>query len=75
MQFDILGPLQVLDAGRPLVLGRPKQRAVLAILLLDAGRVYAEGTHEELMENSPLYRELVETQMIEAEDLSGEGRS
>ncbi|HYH34055.1 MAG TPA: BTAD domain-containing putative transcriptional regulator [Nocardioides sp.] len=39
MQFDILGPLQVLDAGRPLNLGRPKQRAVLAILLLDAGRV------------------------------------
>jgi DNA-binding SARP family transcriptional activator/RecA/RadA recombinase len=39
VQFDILGPLQVLDAGRPLVLGRPKQRAVLAILLLDAGRV------------------------------------
>ncbi|PWW24218.1 putative ATPase [Geodermatophilus normandii] len=39
MQFDILGPLQVLDGERPLVLGRPKQRAVLAILLLDAGRV------------------------------------
>ncbi|SDC93516.1 Transcriptional regulatory protein, C terminal [Geodermatophilus telluris] len=39
MQFDILGPLQVRDAGRPLLLGRPKQRAVLAILLLDAGRV------------------------------------
>ncbi|SNS96329.1 Transcriptional regulatory protein, C terminal [Geodermatophilus saharensis] len=39
MQFDILGPLQVRDAGRPLALGRPKQRAVLAILLLDAGRV------------------------------------
>ena len=39
MQFHILGPLQVLDAGRPLALGRPKQRAVLAILLLDAGRV------------------------------------
>ncbi len=39
MQFQILGPLQVLDAGRPLALGRPKQRAVLAILLLDAGSV------------------------------------
>jgi DNA-binding SARP family transcriptional activator len=38
VQFDILGPLQVLDAGRPLALGRPKQRAVLAILLLNAGR-------------------------------------
>ena len=39
MQFEILGPLQVLDAGRPLALGRPKQRAVRAFLLLDAGRV------------------------------------
>ncbi|WP_448616643.1 BTAD domain-containing putative transcriptional regulator [Modestobacter sp. URMC 112] len=39
MQFEILGPLQVLDAGHPLALGRPKQRVVLAILLLHAGRV------------------------------------
>ncbi|MGY1695448.1 BTAD domain-containing putative transcriptional regulator [Geodermatophilus sp. SYSU D00814] len=39
MRFDILGPLQVLDGGRPLPLGRPKQRAVLAILLLDPGTV------------------------------------
>jgi DNA-binding SARP family transcriptional activator/predicted negative regulator of RcsB-dependent stress response len=39
VQYDILGPLQVRDAGRPLALGRPKQRAVLAILLLSAGTV------------------------------------
>jgi len=39
-------------------------------LLLDGGRVSAEGTHEELLENCPLYKKkLVETQMIEAEDL------
>ncbi len=43
------------------------------ILLLDRGRVSAEGTHEELLENSPLYKKLVETQMIEAEDLSSRG--
>jgi len=40
------------------------------ILLLDGGRVSAEGTHEELLENSPLYKKLVETQMIKAEYLS-----
>ncbi len=45
------------------------------ILLLDGGRVSAEGTHGELLQNSPLYRELVETQMIEAEDLSPGGGS
>jgi DNA-binding SARP family transcriptional activator len=39
VRFEILGPLQVLEAEHPLALGRPKQRAVLAILLLDAGRV------------------------------------
>lgn len=40
------------------------------ILLLDGGRVSAEGTHEELLEISPLYKKLVETQMIEAAGLS-----
>ena len=44
------------------------------ILLLDRGRVSAEGTHEELLENSPLYKKLVETQMIEAEDLPSGGK-
>jgi DNA-binding SARP family transcriptional activator len=38
VQFRILGPLEVLRAGRQLHLGRPKQRAVLAILLLHANR-------------------------------------
>jgi ABC-type multidrug transport system fused ATPase/permease subunit len=44
------------------------------ILLLDGGRVAAEGTHENLLQNSPLYRKLVETQMIETEDLSPEDK-
>ncbi len=33
MQFRILGPLEVVRAGRALELGRPQQRAVLAVLL------------------------------------------
>jgi DNA-binding SARP family transcriptional activator len=37
--FRILGPLEVYDETGPLLLGGQKQRAVLAILLLDAGRV------------------------------------
>ena len=40
------------------------------ILLLDGGRVSARGTHDELLEISPLYRKLVRTQMIEAASLS-----
>ncbi|QIN81227.1 ATP-binding cassette domain-containing protein [Rubrobacter tropicus] len=45
------------------------------ILLLDGGRLTAEGTHDELLENSPLYGTLVRTQMIEAEGLSNGDRS
>jgi DNA-binding SARP family transcriptional activator len=36
MDFRILGPLEVLDEGRPLSLGGSKQRALLALLLLHA---------------------------------------
>jgi eukaryotic-like serine/threonine-protein kinase len=36
MDFRILGPLEVLDDGRVITIGGPKQRAVLALLLLNA---------------------------------------
>src|SRR6266545_2768525 len=39
MQFRLLGPVEVEDGGRPLVLGSAKQRALLAILLLHANEV------------------------------------
>src|SRR5436190_22758126 len=38
-EFGILGPLQVCRAGRAVPLGGPRQRAVLALLLLEANRV------------------------------------
>jgi len=34
MEFRILGPLEVLEEGRPVALGGAKQRALLAVLLL-----------------------------------------
>jgi class 3 adenylate cyclase/predicted ATPase/DNA-binding SARP family transcriptional activator len=37
MDFCILGPLEVLERGRPLALGGRKQRALLGLLLLHAG--------------------------------------
>jgi YVTN family beta-propeller protein len=37
-EFVVLGPLEVIEDGRPLPLGGPKQRALLAILLLHANR-------------------------------------
>ena len=39
LEFRILGPLEVVGDDGPVTLGGPKQRATLAILLLDANRV------------------------------------
>src|SRR5439155_1162985 len=39
MEFRILGPLEVIADGKPVELGAPKQRALLALLLLQANRV------------------------------------
>ena len=39
VEVGILGPLEVSRAGRAVPLGGPRQRAVLALLLLEAGRV------------------------------------
>src|SRR3954451_1536846 len=36
---QLLGPVEVFDDGRPLELGGPQQRAVIAHLALDVGRV------------------------------------
>jgi DNA-binding SARP family transcriptional activator len=39
MDFRILGPLEVADAGVPVAIGGPRERTVLAVLLLRANRV------------------------------------
>ncbi|MGI9557137.1 MAG: AfsR/SARP family transcriptional regulator, partial [Solirubrobacterales bacterium] len=39
IEFKILGPLEVLDAGRPITVSSRKQRALLALLLLNQGAV------------------------------------
>jgi len=38
------------------------------ILVLDEGRIEAEGSHEELLEGSELYRRLCEMQLVSVED-------
>ena len=40
-EFRILGPLEAEEDGRLLALGRRKQRALLAVLLLNTNRVIA----------------------------------
>lgn len=39
MRFRVLGPLEVWDGPRPVPVGGPQQRALLAVLLLNANRV------------------------------------
>jgi DNA-binding SARP family transcriptional activator/tetratricopeptide (TPR) repeat protein len=39
MEFRLLGPLEVLENGRPIEIGAAKERALLAVLLLNANRV------------------------------------
>ncbi|GIF00340.1 AfsR/SARP family transcriptional regulator [Paractinoplanes rishiriensis] len=54
MEFRILGPLEVAVDGRLLDLGRPKQRAVLGVLLLRAGTVVSlEHLVDELWGEDP----------------------
>ena len=43
MEFRILGPLEVLENGSPLPIAGAKQRALLAVLLLEANRVVSAG--------------------------------
>ena len=38
MEFRVLGPLEVVDHDGPVALGAPKQRALLAVLLLHRGK-------------------------------------
>jgi ATP-binding cassette subfamily B protein len=33
------------------------------IVVLDRGRIVAQGTHRELMQSSPVYREIYESQL------------
>lgn len=39
MEFRILGPLEVLDRGRPIALGGARQRALLVLFLLHRNEI------------------------------------
>ena len=54
MEFRILGPLEVLENGHPVPLGGPKQRALIASLLLHADEVVSrDRLIDELWDASP----------------------
>jgi DNA-binding SARP family transcriptional activator len=54
MEFRILGPLDVREGGRALAIGGPKQRALLAVLLLHANEaVSSERLIDQLWGDEP----------------------
>ncbi|HWQ02387.1 MAG TPA: winged helix-turn-helix domain-containing protein, partial [Gaiellaceae bacterium] len=54
MEFRILGPLEVFSDGQALDLGGAKQRALLAVLLLDANNVVStDRLIDALWEDEP----------------------
>jgi DNA-binding SARP family transcriptional activator len=54
VEFAILGPLEARAGSEPVSLGGPKQRALLAMLLLEAGRVVSsDRLIEALWEGNP----------------------
>src|SRR5215471_14883940 len=54
VDFGLLGPLLVRDGARPVVVSAPRQRVLLAVLLLSAGRVVsAEALAEVLWDGRP----------------------
>src|SRR5262245_22107344 len=53
-EFGILGPLEVRRFGRAVPLGGPRQRAVLALLLLEANRVVSmDRLAEDIWSGNP----------------------
>jgi DNA-binding SARP family transcriptional activator len=54
MEYAVLGPLEVRSEGLTIPIGSPKQRAVLAVLALEAGRVVpVERLIDELWGDAP----------------------
>jgi DNA-binding SARP family transcriptional activator len=49
VEFKVLGPLEVLDGGRPVDLGAPRQRALFAFLLLHANEVISSDRLAEAL--------------------------
>src|SRR4029450_5159991 len=77
MEFRILGPIEVLDEQRPLALGGPKQRAVLAHLILQANRIVpADLLIDDLWGEGPpeTARNTLQTYVYRLRRLLGDGR-
>jgi ATP-binding cassette subfamily B protein len=61
------GLRQVMEGRTTLIIAHRLSTIALAdeIVVLDSGRIAARGTHEELVETSPVYREIYEHGLLE----------
>jgi ATP-binding cassette subfamily B protein len=65
-EFKIQQALETLMAGRTTFIVAQRISSVLKadqILVLDAGRIAAKGTHRQLLTSSPIYREIYQSQL------------
>ena len=65
-EAEIQAALQEVSRGRTTIIVAHRLSSIIhadLILILDSGRIESAGTHSELLEISPIYRELYETQM------------
>ncbi|SII46216.1 drugs-transport transmembrane ATP-binding protein ABC transporter [Mycobacteroides abscessus subsp. abscessus] len=66
---------EILPDSTTLIIAHRPSTAALAdvVAVLDEGRIVARGTHEELLETSPLYRELMGAGMQASASARGTG--
>ena len=65
-EAEIQAAFQEVSQGRTTIIVAHRVSSIIhadRILILDAGRIESFGTHSELLEISPIYRELYETQL------------
>ncbi len=65
-EAEIQAAFQEVSRGRTTIIVAHRLSSIIhadLILILDSGRIESAGTHSELLEISPIYRELYETQM------------
>jgi len=75
-EFQIQKALKNLLAGRTAFVIAQRISTVRnadLILVLDQGQIVAQGTHEELMEDSPIYAEILGSQLVDDVVMAGMG--
>jgi YVTN family beta-propeller protein len=77
MEFRILGPLEVLDEGRPVAIRRGKEQALLAYLLLHANEVVPSGRLIDVLWNErppPTASKILQNAVSHLRKQLGDGR-